>query len=113
VKRTPIKRVGKVGKRRAKKRKGINQALCERAGGSWETNEFGHWHCEGHHCEFCLRAMDCDGAHSQGRGQCGDDTLENIVVACPSCHYKFDHGDKATRAAMRERVKEITGRDYD
>jgi len=109
VKRSPIRQVGRVGKRRAAKRAVINPDLCERAGGTWEMNEFGHQHCTGHHCEFCGRAMDCDGAHSQGRGQCGDDTIENMIVACRACHDKYDNGPREVREAMRQRAREITG----
>ena len=111
MKRSPINPVGKVGRRRAAKRKKINPALCERAGGTWEMNEFGHQYCSGMFCEMprCGNPAVDGAAHIEGRGQCGADTLENLIVLCKAHHDLMDSADAETREKTRQRAKQITG----
>jgi len=111
MRKTPINPRGKVSKRRFKAQGEINETLCERAGGTWESNGNGRWHCSGHSCEFCGRAGDLQAAHITSRAHQGHETMDNEVVICQSCHDLFDHGTAEVREAMQERAREIAGRE--
>jgi 5-methylcytosine-specific restriction endonuclease McrA len=41
---------------------------------------------DGWRCQSCGRMEDLQVHHLQWRSQLGDDTLENLIVLCASCH---------------------------
>ena len=102
-----MRQVGKVGQRRAKGLKKAAPIVCERAGGWWAGGESG---CIGAHCEVCGRAGWYQLAHVDERSQGGDESPENLLNACPTCHDHTRFGDGGL-ACGTEKAKEIAGRD--
>ena len=48
-------------------------------------------------CQICKTAYVLFGTpphHKIFRSQGGSDTMENLITACPACHYRIHHGGK-------------------
>jgi len=94
MRKSPIKRRGKHA--RGKKLNDITPYLAERAGGYWLG-----WHTNGAHsvgcqCEICgAHIGDVMGnrAHIRERKSEADDTIWNLIIACPGCHNHDDYPD--------------------
>jgi len=105
MKKSPIKKVGKVGARRAKGMKKAYPIICERAGGVWNGS-----YCEHAHCELCGRGgVELETAHIKGRWDQGDERVANLIALCGDCHIAMDEGDDETRERMMERARKIAG----
>jgi len=109
MKKSPIKKVGKVGKETAKGMKKTAPVVCERAGGMW-CGWDAPVRCEGATCEWptCGGTHDLEMCHIIGRGQQGDETPENIAVLCLTHHNELDHASEARREEMRGVLQEVT-----
>jgi len=103
VKRSPIRQIGRIGKRRAKGLKAAVPIVCERAGGYWNG-----YYCEHAHCELCRRTGYLETAHITSRAQGGDESPENLIALCCDCHELMDSADAETREKTRQRAREIT-----
>ena len=105
MKRTPIKPIGKVTRRRQRGMKSAYPVICERAGGVWNGS-----YCEHAHCELCGRGgIELGTAHIKGRWDQGDERVTNLIALCGECHTAMDDGDEETRERMMARAREIVG----
>lgn len=52
------------------------------------------WERDKHKCIYCKRyvPVECANSHYIKRSQLGLGIEQNIVTACPKCHYKYDFG---------------------
>lgn len=52
------------------------------------------WERDKHKCIYCKRyvPVECANSHFIKRSQLGLGIEQNIVTACPNCHYKYDFG---------------------
>jgi len=96
----------------------LTPALCRRAGGTWcgWTGD----QCVGAHCEVGGEALPniigCR-AHINERKSDKDDTLDNLIVACPQCH-DHDHfpdgglicGTEQALRIVQERNRRMEGK---
>lgn len=75
MKRTPIRRVGKVGRRRAAGMRAAKPVVLERSGGR----------CEAMFSPACRLVGECL-HHVKPRSRGGDDSPENLIHSCHACH---------------------------
>lgn len=52
------------------------------------------WERDKHKCIYCGKyvPVECANSHFIKRSQLGLGIEQNIVTACPNCHYKYDFG---------------------
>lgn len=74
------------------------------------------WLRDDYKCIFCHRwvPMSCANAHYIKRSQGGLGIEQNVVTACPECHYEEDHGQntKLYEDYMENYLKSIYGADW-
>jgi len=90
VKRTPMRRIGKVGARRAR-----NMA-------KWKKSHPVPAFCPICKCGPDFRGFECH--HHIRRSQCGDESEGNLIWLCCRCHDKTK-GGKAARQEMRDKIE--------
>ena len=69
------------------------------------------WNRDEHKCISCGRYVPktCANAHYKKRSQGGLGIPQNVVTACPKCHYEEDHGQhtKEYEKKMKEYLQSI------
>ena len=57
------------------------------------------WERDKHKCIYCGKyvPIECANSHFIKRSQLGLGIEQNIVTACPNCHYKYDFGANSQR----------------
>jgi hypothetical protein len=89
------------------KEKSIRPKLCERAGGTWLTNEWGQEYCVGF-CEWehptegwrCNKWGVLHPHEKLFRGKGGELSMENSIMCCIYCQGK-DHGERVVESHPR------------
>jgi HNH endonuclease len=62
----------------------------------------------GHRCALpTCRSVPVEIAHIHPRAKGGDDTFENLIALCPTCHTRYDNGD-IDRLAMGQYKANLT-----
>jgi 5-methylcytosine-specific restriction endonuclease McrA len=71
------------------------------------------WERDGHACIYCGKYVDVYYANSHyiKRSHLGKGIEQNVVCACPTCHYKYDFKD--FDGEMKNYTREYLSRLYD
>ncbi len=96
--KTPLRRVGKVGRRRAAGMRAAKAAVLERSGGR----------CEAMFAPDCRHVGECL-HHIVRRSQGGDESLANLIHSCHACHTGRDGIHNRPEEARRRGLLRLSG----
>jgi len=83
-------------------------------GKAWDNQKQKVYDRDNHTCQLCGRdVVVCECHHAIFRSQGGDDSMENLITLCFSCHHAIHNGCKdATklRRLAERKLEEINGK---